>query len=633
MADLSPEQRLKIERGFVKWLAVLSVLLAFLPALYAIFQRPAGSSYLGFEYNTDDHMVYAAWMRQAMNGRFFFDNRFTTIAQPGLTVHLYFFALGLLAKLIGIPLAMAVGRAVFGLLFVFLAYRLVSRLNFSVYGVKLALALTIFGGGLGFMLWRNFGTSISKPVPDFLSNFLHGGLPTDIWQPEGFVFPSMLTNGLFMVSLCLILYVFLCILDAKEGMRSVLPGFLAIGVLMNIHSYDVLTIGLVMCGFLAASLVRGQVTAGWIGRAVLIALGVVIPALWFVHVLQSDTVFQARAATETYSPNFRQVLFGYLGLMVVGIAAISVRVVTEKDAKLIKRRMVGAALIGGLFVGLTVGAAWTGSGYFLPLGLWVPLFLLAVAGVALCADEEPAWNLIVSWAVVGTFAIYFPGLFQRKLTMGLSIPWAILSAYAVETWFSRSERSARNLGTVLVLIVFGATSIRWLFRDMQFARLNVSNTTRHPVYLSPDMQKMIAYLNDEKGRNVLLAVPGAGSPSADADTHQPIPDAFESPALPDVAPILSGLTGVYSYAGHWSETPDYGKKAGDMYRFFLKEPFQSVHSVMSDEERKAFVADTGATYASMPNPATFTALPLVSPASLGSVVYSGNQFVLVKLNR
>ncbi len=633
MAELTPELRQRVERTYTWLLAGIATFVAFIPAIYALIHAPAGSAYLGFEYNTDDHMVYAAWMRQAMDGHFLMDNRFTTIPQPGLTVHLYFFALGLLAKAVGIPVAAALGRAIFSVLFVLLCARLVKRLGLGIYGLKLSLALTVIGAGLGFLVWQNFGIAIDKPAPEILKSFLLGQLPIDVWQPEGFVFPSMLTNGLFMVGLCLIVFAFLCFLEAKDNGRAMLPGFLAIAVLMNIHSYDVLTVALVMVGFLGATAWRRQVTVPWIGRAIAIGAGAIPPALWFIHVLRLDPVFQARAATETYSPNFRQVLLGYLIMVVLGLGAALIRARKEPSQRRRKLRLLGVGLAAGLFLALTFLAGSRGSGFFLGPTEWVAVYLVALAAVTLAADADPAWNLIFAWAMVGTVAIYFPGLFQRKLTMGLSIPWAILSAYLIEQLVANSERYRRNLCTVLVLVAIGASSIRWLFRDMQFIKLNVSNTTRHPVYLSPDEQRVLAYLNGLSGRNVLLALPGSATPMIDAETGQPAPDSFETPLLPDLAPICSGLTGVYTYAGHWSETPNYTKCAGDMYRFFLKEPFASVHRVMSDEDRAQFIAATGATYALLPSPESFKAFPLIDPAKLGEVVYNGPQFRLVRLRR
>lgn len=629
LSDRLEVERFASERKFVRFAAIIVVFAILLPALVAWVSAPAGATYLGYQYNTDDHMVYAAWMRQAMDGHLFFDNRFTTAPQPTLTVHLYFFALGLIAKITGIAVAAALGRVAFSVLFLFLLFRMIRRLNWEVYTNKLALALTVVGGGLGFLVWQAFGTDFSSPSP--LSGVMLGHLPTDVWQPEGFVFPSMLTNGLFMVSLCLILVVFDAFLTVRTSKKALIPGFVAMALLMNIHSYDVLMVAMVMVGFLAASLLRRQVTGGWVGRAAIIALGAVPPALWFVHVLQNDPVFQSRAATETFSPNFRQVFFGYLPLMIPAFAGVVQR---ARGSETRNRRLTGLGLAALLFVGLFVAAAGHTrlDTYFLGMPAFLAVLVVAVVAVALGSDEDATWNLFFSWAVVGMVGIYFPGLFQRKLAMGLSIPWAILAAYGLYGALRSKDRSMRNLTLALSIVLLGASSVRWLARELSFIRMDVSNTGRHPVYLTADVEHILDYLNKQPGRKVVFALPGIGLPAVDATTNEPLPDS-KTLLVPDLAPIVTGLTGSYTYAGHWSETPEYGKKFGEMYRFFFKAPYEplGVRTVMTPEERTAFIAETGAQYAVLPTNQSYPEWPLLSATDVGEVVVRGNQFELVKL--
>ncbi|HLO99742.1 MAG TPA: hypothetical protein VK171_14205, partial [Fimbriimonas sp.] len=248
MAQLDEEQQLRIFRQFTRWFAIAICLLISLPTLYGVVIKPAHTLYFGLQYNIDDHMVYGAWMRQAMEGSLLFENRFATEPQPGLTLHLYFLMLGWVAKLTGIPVAMYLARIAFTFLSIALLGRLVEQVTQSVFSRKIALSMSVLGGGLGFMVWHTFGVAFSKPGPEFLQGALLSRLPTDIWQPEGFFLPSALTNGLFMVSLALVLGVMLAVLKAKESPKSLIPGAVCFGVLMNIHSYDVLLIALVFVG-------------------------------------------------------------------------------------------------------------------------------------------------------------------------------------------------------------------------------------------------------------------------------------------------------------------------------------------------------------------------------------------------
>lgn len=597
----------------------LAVVLSF-PFLYALLVAPAGASYTGFEYNADDHMVYSSWMHQASQGHLLMDNRFAVEPQPGLTVNLFFFGLGLFSKLVGIPLAAHLARVGLSVFLVFLLWGLIRRVTDDVYKTKLALTLTVLGGGVGFLVWHNYGQVFTKATPlgPVVAPLLGNGLPTDVWQPEGFVFPSMLTNALFVASLCLIVYVFTCFLDVRENARKVLPGALAFGLLMNIHSYDALLIALVMVGFLIAGLARRLVTGAWVGRALLIGCGALPPAGWFLYVLAHDPVFQARAATETFSPNFRQLLFGYVLMLVLGFIGVGARGAS-------KRVYSGLGLLGLLLVGLFVAASSAGQGFFLPPPLWGAVFLVGLAVIWLLSSEEPAWNLLLAWAVVGLLAPYFPALFQRKLAMGLSIPWAILGALGLAAAGAKLERSARNLVTVLGLVLLSGTSLFWiLVRDRTLLGSNVSNTITHPAFLSANEQSVLAALEKQPGRVVALACPGIPLPAVGTDGQQ-ILDAWLSPYIPDLNPYLSGFAGAYTYAGHWSETPDYVQRRQAATKIFLART--------SAEERTALLAQTGAEFLVAPVPEAFPEVGIADLRGLGEVVVDGPQFRLIRLKR
>lgn len=618
MSD-NPEakHRTQKERGYVLAFAIGAALVSVLPYIYGLLAAPAGSSYQGFQWAADDHFVYSAWMRQAMEGRLLMDNRFAVDAQPGLTIHVFFFALGLLAKVTGIPLAMAVGKMGFSALFVILAHKLIQRITTDTYTTKLALAITVLGGGIGFLVWENFGPELERPSPfqSLLATLKVPGVPNDVWQPEAFVFPSMLTNALFMVSLCLILGVFLSFLDSKNSWKSVLPGFICMALLMNIHSYDVLLVAMVMVGFLAMQLARREATTQWVIRAVVIGLGAVPPALWFMHVLQNDKVFQERAATPTYTPNFKVMLFGYI--LMIGLAAFAL---LKPEIKADRKRLAGAGLFLILVLGMYVAAPPPGApaGYFMSLPVWVGVFALACISAALLATPSVAANLVISWGTIGLVAPYFPSLFERKLTMGLSIPWAILAAFGIAALTLPRDRSKRNMITVLTILVLSGSSLRWFFREIELAKLNVSNTTLHSVYLSRDIQSILDYLNKEglaAKRTVVMALPGV------AQKDQEAVDTFREPIVLDVNPVLSGFAGVYSYAGHWSETPDYVTRRNESTEIYLDRT--------TPERRQQILDKVQPNYIVAPDPSAFPGIADLS--SLGQVVAGGNQFKLIKL--
>lgn len=584
-------------------IALVGVIL--LPALVGF--TAFGPRYLGSQYNVDDHMVYAAWMRQAMDGRMTFDNRFTTDAQPGLTIHLYYLVLGWIAKITGIAWSTTLARAGFSFLFVILLGRFCVLSSLTEYVSKLAISLTCIGGGLGFLVWENFGQAITRPNP--LKEAMLSRLPTDVWQPESFVFGSMLTNGLFMVSLCLIAWFLISVLDAKTCPKAVIGGFAAMFLLMNIHSYDVLLVAFIMVGLLVASLASKQADKTWVLRVAAMGLGAIPTALWFVYVLKNDPVFQARAATLTFSPNFRQVLFGIAPCLIIALVGLFQRARTRGP-----KAIAGAGLWTLTLVILFIASsshlkdeAW------LSMPAWVGLFGVALTCCWLLASEDTTENLFVAWLTVGLTAPYFPALFQRKLAEGLIIPCAILAAMAVPMLLQKLERSARNLLTVLMLIVFSASSVRWLTREFQLQQRNVSNTTLHPVGLSKDMAQIVTYLNNQSGQRRFLAFPGVWNPVKDEND-------FGTPILADLNPIIAGMTGSYAYIGHWSETPDYAKKRGEAEQLLHKGQIEELRTWLKAKE---------ITYLVIPSPEIFDRSKEL--VQLGKVAYTGTQFDLIEV--
>ena len=602
--ELNEEQQLKIFRVYAKWFALAITLLVALPTLYCFLIRPSGSMYLGIQYNLDDHMVYAGWMKQAMEGHITFENRFTTDPQPGLTLHLYYLILGWVAKLTGIPLAMTLARLGFTFLSVILLGRLVEFVTDKIYSRKLALTMSVVGGGIGFLVWHNFGRDIVRPGSDLLKDLMLSRLPNDVWQPEGFFLYSAITNSLFMVSLCLILGVMINVLKAKESLKAVMPGAICFGLLMNIHSYDVLLVALCLVGFLATLIGSKTIQGTWVVRTLLISLGVVPFALWFLYVLKNDPVFQARAATLTYSPNFRQIFAGYVLLMIPASTAIF-----NKH----KLAMAGISLMVLILVGLNVAASnHLTDSYYLSMEVWGALFALILVSLYLIRPEKSGFSLIVAWAFVGILAPYFPALFQRKLTMMLSIPWGILAGLGIAMVLEKRERGQRNLLAALGLIVFSATGFRWISREITLAKKDVSNTTVHSIYYSKDVSDILDIMRPLGPTATIAALPGIPAPSQDEQGIQ-IVDSYETPYISDLNPIFVGLAGNKAFLGHWSETPNY------------------------DAKRKQLGSMLGGETVS-PNALGITHLILAKdripharkPEEFGEVLYSGKDLVLIK---
>lgn len=606
----SAEHRQSITR-FAAGLGALAILLSLLPILLAIQSAAPGSAYLGYVFNTDDHMVYSAWMLQAQQGRFFFENLFSIDPQSGQSVHLYFWLMGLVSKATGLFGAALLGRILFSAVFVWLVTKLVLRFELTPFLAKLALALILFGGGLGFLVWETFGRAFTTPIGQSLAPLFGGTLPNDVWQPELAVWPSMLTNGLFMASLCLMLWIVLAVLESEHSWRPVPGGALAFLLLMNIHSYDVLTLGLVLVVFLACLVRNGLFSWAWFGRVMAMAAGILPAAFWFLHILQTDPVFQARAATPTYMTNFRALLGSIFVLAVLALMGMY-----RSDGEQ-KRRWRWAMAGAFLLVAWALGSS-DGNSYWLTPATWIVFFVGAGALAVYFSSEDRLWNFMLAWAWAGLAAPYFPALFQRKLAAGLLIPWAYLAAVGLHYRLATMERQARNLVAVVGIGLACATSVLWLQRELLLIRDDVSTTTVQPAYLTRDTQVLLDKVRSEVARNprvIVYALPGVPQPTSET------PVGFGRPVATDLNPIVTGLTGARTYAGHWSETVDYGRRRNRLMSMLLgREPFSWETGVEGQIADLLIVPK-------LPEPLNEELIPV---NDLGEILHAGPQWILIR---
>ena len=611
---ITPAQGL---RRYVVMLALGLTALALVPALLAWIRVPSGWMYLGHQYNFDDHMVYAAWMHQAMEGRILFENRFTTDPQPGLTLHLYFLFLGWVAKVVGIPVAMTAARAAFSALFVVLLHRFLKRFELDNYAHKLVLSITCLGGGIGFLAWETFGLLMVTAPPPGIAHLLGGKLPADVWQPEGFVFPSMLTNSLFMVSGCLILYLLTAVLRAQADKQVWWKGALAFLVLMNIHSYDVLIVAVTLIGTLAAAISSKTVSKEWVSRVVWMSAGALPAAAWFAHVLSQDKVFQARAATPTFSPDLRVYVFGVLPALLATMGYW----ILKADSK---QQKVGGWILAlsplwmyGLGFAVANGTHGEGNGAATVV-TWAAMAALLLYAVYARAESRPERNLTLAWASFALALPYFPAMFQRKLAMLYAVPFCILGGIQLADWLRNHDQAKRNMVTALAILLVGGTSVRWLGRESDLARANVSNTTVHSVYLSKDAREILQIVDAAEGRKVIIAPPGIPAKVEDAVND------FLTPLVSDLNPVLVGMGGATAFAGHWSETPDYANRRGVLQRIYFD-------ANLSSEERASLIDSTGADLMVLLDPISYPGAVAVDAP--GEVLYSGTQLKLIRLAR
>jgi arabinosyltransferase C len=173
------------------------------------------------------------------------------------------------------------------------------------------------------------------------------------------------------------------------------------------------------------------------------------------------------------------------------------------------------------------------------------------------------------------------------------------------------------------VLVFSGTSVRWLQRDLEYIKNNVSRTTLQPIYLNQDEEQILAYLNSVPGKKIVVAPPGVAARPIDASSGQPLDDVYLTPIVPDLNPVVSGMTGSYTYAGHWSETPEYLARRNDLSRLFQASP--------NVEDKRQTLSQIGVNYIVAPAPEAFPQIKFFDFSSFGTVVVDGKMFRLIKI--
>jgi len=474
----------------VRW-AILVMALTCVPYAVVWYLEPRNAVFPWILFNSDDQGVYYAWVRQAHDGHLLFRNLFTSDPQRGIYLHVYFLALGWLARVpwLGVAGACHVGRVVFGIVTLVLVYRLGAVFTSDVFTRQCIFWTTAMSAGVGWLFWSNHITQFE---------------PVDVWQPEAFTFPSLYTNGLFCVSMALMLGIVLCLLLAEEhdpGWRWAL-GAGGCGLLLgNIHTYDLIHLAAAWGSYLVVpAVVERRLPLRALGHAVVAAL-VAAPAVlhmyWF---FRTEPTFAARVETETLTPLLRLYLLGYGALIPLAIC--------------------GAYL----------------------------LFRRSFSG----ADGKPDLRRLLPpvWAVAGLAIAYVPVAFQRKLVMGEHIPLALLAGIAVAelcrlgTRMVGREWALRPIAGALIGML-AISNVRYLVRDVQLALSSgVTSTGMHPVYWDATVIHAYEWLGQHSPPDALLLT-------------------FASNGV--MAPAYSGRT---VYAGHWAETPYFQQRLRESRDFY-----------------------------------------------------------------
>ena len=185
-------------------------------------------------------------------------------------------------------------------------------------------------------------------------------------------------------------------------------------------------------------------------------------------------------------------------------------------------------------------------------------------------DAPPSPLLFAAcWAAGGFLIAYFPMAFQRKMIMGEHLPLCLLAGVGA-VWLVRAYVPARAASWALAGLVLLSAPSNALFLERDMRHLTQNRSETHlPPFLDKSLVDVYAWFRTNT--------------SADAKVV----------GLPGLCTYLPGETGRAVWAGHWAETPEYGKKDAAFADAFDAQTPPAV--------RQAFLKSTGAQYLFYPN--------------------------------
>lgn len=369
---------------FVFAISLLVVIVTSLPLLFGIANTPSDKIFTGTHFAApNDWFVYYSHIEQAKEGRLFFVNLFTVEPHHKI-VYIFWFIIGLFAKLFNLsPLAAFNISRVF-LIFVLLSFLYIfsSYLFTDKIKRKLSLIILSFSSGLGLLLIYRI---IKYPY-----NFTNGRFtwPFDLWVPESNTFLTMYYSPHFITSLlCIVLIFFTTLLYVDSGrVRYSFYSGLSALFLFAFHPFHVITIFTVIFAYFVILFLRGQKFL-FLLKHYLILFCLSLPSIfYYIYLLKFDTLTATRAAQNiTLSTSLPVTIIGYGFLFLFSIFALKV---------FIERKEISNK----------------------------ELFILV-------------------WFIAQFLILYFPVNYQRRLSAGLHVPMSLLTVYALVYFYHYFKNS------------------------------------------------------------------------------------------------------------------------------------------------------------------------------------------------
>lgn len=276
-------------------IAILVIIFVNAPMIYFTFVGKAGLTFLGRRVvNSQDMYTYLSFIEQAKQGKWIFENLFTTVAQKPSIIRPSYAVIGKSAALFHLSSldAYQASRVVVSVFFCFVLYLLLVEIFQRPKQRLLAYFIVLTSSGLGWLLGRYIEAS------------------SDAWIPESNVFMSLAESPHFILSQALMIVSFLSFLKYLKTKKMIWPVLTIICSLFLAfdHPFDLMTIGPVL---FFTGVFSGAALLPTLIISFLSTIGIIYP---LVELKMNPVFASEQAQGVSYSPSWMSYLSG-IGLL------------------------------------------------------------------------------------------------------------------------------------------------------------------------------------------------------------------------------------------------------------------------------------------------------------------------------
>ena len=364
--------------------------------------------------DTPDYHSHLAKMWQGHRGSWRYRLLFTPEDHEGAYLQTFYVALGHIARVSGLGLAVTyqIARVALALLVLFTVYRFIAHFVLPVRLRRIAFLLATLASGLG---W----------IREIIAPTAVGGVsPMSFWLIDGYTYLSLLTFPHFSLAIALLLAIFLLLLRESEGpsLKAGAGAALLSLLLGVVHPYMLLVADLVPA--LYWTIDEFGTRRMWRGWLTLAGMGLVqAPILAYdVWVFRTHAVFAAWSAQNvTLSPPISAYLWGYGFLIALALIG----------ARASRRQSTRDVLFLWLWIGLIsvlIYLPWNLQRRFLE-GVQVPLAILAGIGLTRVVGSIP-YHRIRRSGPIAVAALAATG----NLYMTIALTWGAGTRHPALFW-------------------------------------------------------------------------------------------------------------------------------------------------------------------------------------------------------